>query len=149
MYMENVNKLALDILEKGFVMSLATVDKGGPWVSDVVYVFTTQFELYWKSFDMCRHSEAIVTNNKVAANITLTQSHKEPDIGLQLEGTAVKIEGELPEMEEKLNRKMGKESFVKEGGEAKSGHSWYKLTPSKIEVINQPLLGFKKQQVAL
>ncbi len=33
--MEDLHKLAKEILEKGFVMSLGTVDDGGIWVTDL------------------------------------------------------------------------------------------------------------------
>jgi len=35
---KNLRKLVKQILDKGYLMSLATVDGSGPWVSDVIYV---------------------------------------------------------------------------------------------------------------
>ena len=89
--MEEIKKLVEEILSKGYVMSLATLDDGGIWVSDVVYVFDRNFNIYWISQVSTRHSKAIEENSKIAATIT-TSVHGGKNEGLQIEGKAEKVE---------------------------------------------------------
>ncbi|MDO8504147.1 MAG: pyridoxamine 5'-phosphate oxidase family protein [bacterium] len=146
--MDEVKDLVQMILEKGYLMSLATVDEGGPWVSDIIYV-ADGFTLYWLSHVNTRHSQAIFKNPKVAASITLTTSPSEDDIGLQLEGKAEKIEGDILEIAKKHRLKRGKPAPTREGEILDPEESWYKFTPTKIELIYEPKWGFKKQVLEL
>lgn len=146
--MDEIKELVKMILEKGYLMSLATIDESGPWVSDVIYVHDG-FELYWLSLEKARHSQAILKNPQVAATITLTQEPGEPDIGLQMEGTAQKIEGDILEIAKKHRLKKGKPEPTKEGEILDAGESWYKFIPTKIELIYDPKWGFTKQVLEL
>ncbi len=125
-------------------MSLAIVDGNGPWVSDVVYV-NDGTSLYWLSEEKTRHSQAILKNPKVAVAITLSNRRGEKNVGLQIEGMAKKVEGNIYEMavKHRLKRKKepprGEERFLDEG------ESWYKLTPTKIELIHEPKFGYNKK----
>ena len=143
--MEDIKNLARSILERGFLMSLATVDDGGIWAADVMYVFDDSFNIYWLSHDTVRHSKAILKNPQVAITITLEKAFE----GLQISGTAEKIEGDIFEMAKKLRVKGGKKLPEKPGDILDPGESWYKITPLKIQLINEPLFGFKKQEVIL
>lgn len=58
----DTRKKVLEILEKGYLMSLATVDEGGVWVADVIYVYDDAFTLYWMSSLEVRHSQALFQN---------------------------------------------------------------------------------------
>ena len=51
----DIKRLIKEVLEKGYLMSLGTVDEGGVWVSDVIYVFDDEFNLYWISDPDTRH----------------------------------------------------------------------------------------------
>jgi uncharacterized protein YhbP (UPF0306 family) len=44
----DLGKIAKEILEKGHLMSLATVDDGGVWVADVVYIYDDNFNIYFQ-----------------------------------------------------------------------------------------------------
>ena len=56
----------LEVLEKGYLISLATHDDGGLWVADVVYTFDDDLNIYWMSYPTVRHSKAIEDNNQAA-----------------------------------------------------------------------------------
>lgn len=145
--MKDLKKLTLQILEQGYLMSLATVDESGPWVADVIYVFEDNFSLYWLSQEKTRHSQAILVNQKVAATITVSNKGGEDNVGLQLEGIAEKIDGNIFEMAVKHRAKRKKPTPKENEQFLDEGESWYKLTPKKIEIIYEPLWGFEKQSL--
>ena len=58
-----------EVLTRGHLLSLATVDDGGPWVADLGYVHDNDLTLYWLSRKNRRHSIAIKKKAKVAASI--------------------------------------------------------------------------------
>jgi uncharacterized protein YhbP (UPF0306 family) len=140
-----LKKLASQILERGYLMSLATVDDSGPWVSDVIYVFDDELSIYWLSKTGTRHSKAIAANRTVAATVTLTAGKDEEEAGLQIEGTAVAVEGDILALATQHRLKRGKPAPKNEGEILDPGESWYCLKPSKIEVIYGPYWGFRKQ----
>lgn len=137
--------LVRSVLEKGHLMSLATVDEAGPWVSDLVYVFDDALNIYWLSMPDTRHSQALLGSPKVAATITISTRSKEPNEALQIAGTAEKIEGDILEMATKHLAKRSHPPPEREGQILEGGRSWYKLTPTKIRVIYEPTFGFKGQ----
>lgn len=147
--MEDLKKITKEILEKGYLMSMATVDESGPWVSDVIYVFDDGLNLFWLSHEKARHSQAILKDPRVSATITLSNAKGEDNIGLQIEGKAQKIEGDVFDMAVKHRAKRGKEAPKKEGEILDPGESWYKVIPSKIEIIYQPKWGFEKKSLEL
>lgn len=147
--MEDIKKLIKEVLRKGYLMSLATHDNGGVWVSDVIFVETNSFELYWLSEVNSRHSKAVINNSQVAATITLSNNVGEKNIGLQIEGKAEKIEGDILEIAIKHRLKRGKPAPKKLGEILGNSESWYKLTLSKIELIYEPLFGFEKKKLEL
>lgn len=126
-------------------MSLATVDEGGPWVSDLIYVFDDALNIYWLSLPDTRHSKALLDNPKVAATITISTRSKEPNEALQIAGTAEKIEGDILEMATKHLAKRNYPPPEREGQILEKGRSWYKLTPTKIRLIYEPTFGMKSQ----
>ena len=146
--MEDLRKIVDEILEKGYLMSLATVDENGPWVSDVIFV-NDELDLYWLSLENARHSKAILKNSKTAATITVSNGIGEKNIGLQIEGIAEKIDGDVFEMAKKHRAKRNKPLPEKEGEVLDPGESWYRLTPKKIEIIYEPLWGFEKKKLEL
>lgn len=144
-----VKKIIRSVLEKGYLMSLATIDENGPWVSDVIFVSESDFSLFWISNTRSRHSNAILKNSKVAGTITLTQGPNEDDIGLQIEGIAEKLEGDNLERATQHRLKRKKPAPKKEGEILEANESWYKLKPTKIELIYSPRWGFTKQVVEM
>ncbi|HEY4516009.1 MAG TPA: pyridoxamine 5'-phosphate oxidase family protein [Candidatus Paceibacterota bacterium] len=145
---EGIRNLAEKVLEDGYVMSLGTVDEGGVWVADVIYIKDDKFNLYWISLPNTRHSKAIEKNNKVACTITASRkTHDER--ALQIEGVVEKIEGSLFEYEKKLEEKRGLKIPERAGEILEKGQSWYVLKPTKIEVIHSKSFGYKKETVEL
>ena len=145
---EEIKNLAIKVLEDGYLMSLGTVDDGGVWVADVIYIHDENFNLYWLSFPQTRHSKAIENNGKVACTIT-TSWETNMERALQIEGVAEKVDGPLFEYEKKLALKRGMEVPEKAGYVLEDGHSWYVLKPTKVELIHSQPFGYKKQIVVL
>lgn len=143
--MKSAQEIIREIFKKGYLMSLATVDDSGPWVSDVIYVSDDQFNLFWLSQMNTRHSRAIATNSQVAATITVSNEKGEKNIGLQIEGQAKKLEGDDLKLATAHRAKRGKPAPTKEGEILDPGESWYSLKPTKIEVIYEPYWGFEKK----
>lgn len=143
----DIPNLIRSVLEKGYLMSLATVDLSGPWVSDVIYVHDNAFRLYWLSDVSVRHSKTIEQNPSVAASISLVRSLEDKEVGLQIMGKAEKVEGDLLDIATKHRLKRGKPAPQREGEILGLGESWYMLTPKKIEVIHVPLFGWEKKEL--
>ena len=143
--MENIRQLVESVLENGFLLSLGTVDPSGIWVSDVIYVHDASLNIYWLSHVEARHSKAIMVNPKVAGTITISNNPGALNIGLQIDGIAEKVEGDILEIATKHRVKRGKAPPSKEGEILDSGESWYRLKPTKIELIHEPLFGSEKK----
>jgi len=142
-----IEELIKEVLEKGYLMSLGTVDGAGVWVSDVIYIFDDDLHLYWMSDPDVRHSKAIGQNPMVAGTITVS-GPREPNIGIQFFGRAQKIEGARYDLAKKHYQKRQKPA-PKETDDVLQGDAWYQLTPSLIELIYEPLFGFEKKKLTL
>jgi uncharacterized protein YhbP (UPF0306 family) len=142
----DLKSIVTQILEQGYLMSLATSDADGLWVSDVVYVFDEYFNLYWLSMPDTRHSQAIIKNNQIACSITISNNQGEANVGIQVAGTAQKLETNDLELATRHLAKRKREISDAQAILSK-GQSWYKLTPKLIDVIYEPLWGFKKQKL--
>lgn len=125
-------------------MSLATVDSGGVWVSDVIYIFDQELNIYWMSDPTARHSQSILQNKQVAGTITVS-GQGEDNLGVQFEGVAEKIEGTRYDLALKHFAKR-KKPVPTEADDVLQGDSWYVLKPQKIELICERLFGFEKQK---
>ena len=145
--MKTVEELTKEILEQGHLMSLATIDDGGPWVSDVIYVHREPLEIFWMSDSNTRHSRAIHKDARVAATITIGDGKGGANIGLQISGIAEKIEGDILEVATKHRAKRGKPHPTKEGEILEDSESWYRLKPTKLELIYEPHFGFEKKKI--
>ncbi len=144
---QSLKILTRKILEQGYLMSLATVDEAGPWVSDLIFVSDDDLAIYWMSKTETRHSKAIAQNRKVAAAITVSNRKGESNIGLQLEGLASEIKDEDLAIATKYQLKRGKPAPTAEEGVVNVGGSWYRLQPTKIEIIYEPYWGFSKKVI--
>ena len=140
--METIEELVKQVLEQGYVMSLATLDHQGLWVADVMYVHDDHLNVYWISKTSTRHSQAIQRCRVVAGSITLSQQPKDPDKGLQFSGLAEQLKNDSSEITARYCQKTGKEHFSLNTDEA-----WYQLTPTKMELIYEPYFGFEKRIV--
>lgn len=143
----SIKDLIKEVLRKGYLMSLATLDDGGIWVADVIYIHDDNLNIYWMSSLEVRHSQAIIKNSRVASTITLS-CQGEDNLGIQFEGVAEKIDGTRYDLALKHYEKRGK-SAPKETNDVLQGDSWYMLKPKKIELICEELFGFKKQKLEL
>lgn len=142
----NIRELIKEVLEKGYLMSLATVDESA-WVADVIYIFDEDLNIYWMSDPEARHSEAILKNNKVAGSITISGQGQDNE-GIQFSGIADKIDGDRYDLVVKHFAKRKKE-IPSEGDDVLQGDSWYILRPNNIELIYEKLFGFDKQKLGL
>lgn len=142
-----MRKLVREVLEKGYLISLATVDEHGVWVCDVIYVFDDALNIYWLSDPETRHSRALEKKNKVAGTITVS-GPREDNLGIQFEGTAGKITGARFDLVKKHWAKRGK-PLPKETDDVLQGDAWYTLKPETIDVIHEKLFGFEKQKLVL
>lgn len=146
---ETIQKLAQEILDNGYFLSLATLDDGGLWVSDVFYVADDDWNIYWKSAMGTRHSKAIESNSAVAGTITITTKPGEPSEALQISGNAGRVEEGLSlEVEKLFLDKRGKNKKA-ELDKKNGGDSWYKLIPKKMRLSHQQTFELEKQDVAI
>ncbi len=144
---QDLKQLVREVLEDGYLMSLGTVDEQGVWVSDVIYVFDDELSIYWLSRVDARHSEAIEKNPQVAGSIT-TSKKEDDEAGIQFEGVAEKIDGDLLELARAHRQKRGDALPEREGEILEErGQSWYRLTPTRIELIYESLFGKERQRV--
>ena len=146
--MENdIKKLIEEVLEKGYLMSLGTLDEGGVWVADVIYVHDDYLNMYWMSDPDVRHSKALKKNPLVALSIT-SNAPKEDNMGIQCFGEAEKIEGPRMDLAKKHYAKR-KKPEPGENEDVLGGYSWYVVKPKSIDLIYEKLFGFKKQKIEL
>jgi uncharacterized protein YhbP (UPF0306 family) len=140
---KNIRQLIKEVLEKGYLMSLGTLDEGGVWVCDVIYIYDEDLNLYWMSDPDVRHSKTVLKIPKIAGTITVSLP-KEDNLGIQFEGVAKKIEGARFDLAKKHYAKRNKPT-PKETDDILQGDSWYVLKPSRVELICEKLFGFNKQ----
>ena len=129
-------------------MSLATVDDGGVWVSDVIFIYDDNFNIYWMSDPDVRHSLAIEKDKKVAGAIVLSNKLGEKSLAIQFSGVAKKIDGARYDLALKHYKKTGKPE-PKEEDDVLEGDSWYELTPTKMRLNDMENFGYDKQDVEL
>ena len=144
---KQIKDLIKEVLEKGYLMSLATVDDGGAWVSDVIYIYDEDLNIYWMSDPDVRHSNAILKNSKVAGTITVNNQN-ENNLGIQFDGLAEKVDGLRFDLAKKHYAKRNKPE-PKATDDILQGDSWYMVKPNKIELINEKLFGFSKQKIEI
>ncbi len=136
-----------EVLDRGYFMHLATSDGAGPWVCTLIYVHDDNPRLYWMSDPNVRHSKAISANTRVAAAITVS-GPKEPNLGIQLSGTAARIDGARYDLAVKHLTKRGHPPPA-EYADVLQGDAWYVLTPAAIDLIDEQHFGFEKQHFIL
>ena len=128
-------------------MSLATFDDS-LWVSDLIYIYDDDLNIYWMSDPNVRHSKAILENNFIAGTITISNYSKEPNLGIQFSGKAIKIDGPRYDLAIKHLRKRNYPK-PKEEDDVLEGDSWYMLVPQKIDIIDEDKYGYDKKSLNL
>lgn len=117
-------------------------------MSDVIYVYDSEFNIYWMSEPNVRHSQAILNNPQVAGTITIS-GQGEDNLGIQFEGIAEKIDRSRPDLAVKHRAKRMKPSPEPGQDILEDGESWYTVKPKKTELIYEKLFGFEKQKLEL
>lgn len=146
--MINIKKRILEVLKTTHLMSLATNDQNGPWVADVVFVHDKDLNIYWMSDPNTRHSKAISLNKVVAGTITYSTKSKELNFGIQFEGKAEKLEGiQINLLTKHLAKRSRSRPTPSQVLEILNNKSWYKLTPTKIYLIDEENFGFNRQEL--
>ena len=144
--MVNVKERIKEVLEKGYLLSLATIDEGGLWVSDVRYVSDDDFTVYWMSDPNSRHSKAIEGNSQVACTIELNYNFGTPNLGLQFSGKAKKLSNLRIDLAIKYVTRRGKPKPSQISNILKNGYCWYELKPDFIELNDEENFGFDNKQ---
>jgi len=142
----DIRERVIELLNSGRVMSLGTVDEGGVWVADVIYTYDKDFNIYWMSDPKTRHSQAIGKNNKVAGTITASNNSGEPGFGIQFAGSARMIREKQFSLTIQLLARR-KYKIPSKWVNLLKGDVWYKLVPSKIELIDEENFGYDKQEL--
>lgn len=146
--MKNIKSRVLEVLKNTHLMSLATNDKKGPWVADVIFIHDKDINIYWMSDPNTRHSKAILLNKKSAGTITYSTKSKELNFGIQFEGISEKLEGiQINLLTKHLTKRGHPKPKLLQALEILDGDSWYKLTPTKIYLIDEENFGFKRQEL--
>lgn len=136
----------VEVLKNAHLMSLATVDSTGPWVADVIFVFDDDVNIYWMSDPDCRHSKALLRDARVAGSITVSDKSKQPNLGIQFEGRAEKLDGSRYDLGVLHYAKRGRVA-PSEDEDVLQGDSWYILKPLKIRLIDEEHFGYETQEV--
>lgn len=144
---ENLKKLALEILEKSYVLSLGIADGDGVWVADVLFTWDDDLNMYWMSTPARRHSRAIDGNYPdVAGTITATTGPDDFDAGLQLSGMAKQVK-EIPWQSVLRYTRKRKKPDPKTGEDILGEHRWYQCVPDRIELLYGKKFGYIRQKV--
>ncbi|MDE1860686.1 MAG: pyridoxamine 5'-phosphate oxidase family protein [Candidatus Micrarchaeota archaeon] len=148
--MENIRQLIKSIMDQGVLLNLATYDSKGPWACSVSYINDARFNVYWISDNNSRHSKAIIKNHKAAGTITLTDRGRTGQklVGLQVEGRAERVEDNILEIATTHVFQGGRE-VPHRNYKLGAGKSWYKLEPTKVDLIYEPSFGMVKKQLRL
>ncbi len=147
--MEDIRALVKEVLDRGFVMNIATVDDGGVWISTLKYTNDSNLDIFWLSDIRSRHSKAIAGNPKIAASIILTNSKNQDNHGVQIEGTVEKLDAKVLPAAVKLWLKHGSAGLAKDAAQLDGNKALYKLKPSKIELMHSKLFGYEKKTLIL
>lgn len=141
---QDLETLVHEVLRDGFAVNLGVSDASGPWIAPVVYVLDDAFDLYWISIADCRHSRAIAENPNIAAVVIATQDTNN-ERALQMSGKAMRIEGAMLALEQRLQAKRGLPAPQAPGEILTDGYEWYRFTPDRFELTYNALFGYDRQ----
>ena len=136
---------ALLYLRNHQVMTLATAGGDGIWAAAVFYV-NEGFDLYFLSAGHTRHARHIAANGRVAATIQEDYPGWEEIKGIQLEGSARRLEG--AERDTAILLYEEKYPFVAQADQqiqaALARVDWYRLRPDALYFVdNSRGFGFR------
>lgn len=144
MTQEEIRQHIKTILHSELLMSLATSSRDKPWACVLEFVCDEECNIYWKSLDTTRHSHNVAANPHAAATITLPLTPEQRGIGVQIGGVVSTVEeNRYPELEAKLDIKRVKRLSKKEK-KMEAPRRWYKLTPTELYLLHEPLLGYER-----
>ena len=132
-------------LDRHRVLTLATVDDGGPWATPLFYASDDALALYFLSDPGTRHCRAIAQNPRVSAAI-----HGDPGawteiMGVQLDGWAAVVEGS-EEWAHATRCYAAKFPFALALIPPDGPYRFYRLRPRWLRLIdNSRGLGFKEE----
>ena len=134
-----------EYLEAHHVLTLATMDDGGPWAAPLFYVSDDAMDLYFLSDPSTRHCQAIVARPHVSAAVHGGATAWQEITGLQLHGVAGALEDERAE-EQALALYTAKFPFVMPLIPADGPHRIYRIRPRWLRLIdNSRGLAFKQE----
>lgn len=129
-------------LEAHHVLTLATVDEGGPWAAALFYASDEALNLYVLSDPTTRHGRAIARDARVAATVHGETREWTAIRGVQLWGIAE----EVKEAEEVFARYTAKFPFAAASIRRNGPHRFYRIIPRWVRLIdNSQGLGFKEE----
>lgn len=140
----DLKSVVQEVLRDGYVVNVGVSDASGPWVAPLVYVVDDAFNLYWISIRDCRHSRAIAEDPNVAAVVIATHD-TDQERALQMSGRAIRIEGPMFELEQRLQAKRGLPAPKWRGDILTDGYEWYRFTPDRFEITYNTLFGYDRQ----
>jgi len=87
-----LNSLARKIIESNEYMTLATSSKkSAAWASPVAYTFDKDWNFYYVSIPLAKHSQNIEENSQVCVAIFDSHQNEGEGVGLQIEGKIYKM----------------------------------------------------------
>jgi uncharacterized protein YhbP (UPF0306 family) len=133
---QELKKHVSNYLAQNRVMSLATSKGGVPWASTVMFAYDADLNLYFLSKEETRKAQNLQANPQVS--VTINQFQKTPGkiLGIQLEGTAKKLD--------KTKNVHELELFKKRFDWAKDflhDHELFQITPKKIYYLDDEKFG--------
>lgn len=143
--MDKIQKRIVEVLQNGYLMSLASVDENGPWVSDVIYISDKNLNIFFISRTEFRHSIAFLKNSQAAGAITARQQPEGQSTGVQFEGHVKTVPAIPNDALKAYSQKRGSAMSWNLG----DGEAWYQFTPKKFDLIYEPLFGYTKKTLVL
>lgn len=140
----DLRSLVEEVLRDGFAANLGVSDASGPWIAPVVYVLDDALDLHWISIPDSRHSRAIAEDPTIAAVVIATHD-TDRERALQMSGTAMRVEGAMFELEQRLQAKRGLPAPRSRGDILTDGYEWYRFTADRFELTYNTLFGYDRQ----
>ena len=134
----DLRKLITDYLQEARLMQVATAKDNKPWVCTVLFAYDENLNLYWISKPDTRHSQEIMTNEKVAGTIVSPSALGENVRGLQFEGIAKQATDE--DMQKAMDVYAGRVGMKDERKQnilsGKEGHVAYMIKPTQFVLFD-------------
>jgi uncharacterized protein YhbP (UPF0306 family) len=127
-----------------WLMQVATVKDGNPWVCSVWQASDDDLSIYFFSAITRRHSGEAENNSKIAGALALPHSPEDVPRGLQFEGTVEKLDNDAIEDALRVyeGRVFSGAKIDEMMNHPERPHSFYKITPSRFQlfdIVNFPV----------